>query len=112
MKTFMDDLQAGDVVCDSVNCTGQVSSGTLFMNGLEAAPSSDPCSAQVTLGGAGTVTVNHVLVHATSKILLTGLAAHTGLLYVSAILDVTSFTITSSAGLADAGLVVSYLLIN
>ena len=62
-----------------------------------------------TLGAAGTVTIANTAVDASSRFTVTvqdGGPAPTGLVYQSARVASTSFTITSTAGAADAGVVV------
>jgi hypothetical protein len=62
-----------------------------------------------TLGAGGSVTVNNNAVDANSRFVLTvqdGGPAPTGIIYQSARVAGTSFTITSTAGAADAGVVV------
>jgi hypothetical protein len=64
-----------------------------------------------TLNASGTQTVSNTRVTATSKIMLTiqdGGTVPTGFVYVSGRVASTSFSITSSAGAADNGVVVYY----
>jgi len=64
-----------------------------------------------TLNGSGTLAVANALIAATSRIVLTVQdtgAAPTGRIYNSARSNGVSFTILSSAGVADAGVIVYY----
>jgi hypothetical protein len=80
------------------------------LHGREAA---NTFAGLATLGAAGTVVVANTQVTATTKFQLTTQdagPAPTGVVYQSARVAATSFTIASSAGAADAGVVVYYQL--
>lgn len=81
-----------------------------LLESTSAGPHTTVPSGVVALNGAGTFTVLNSKLPANARILLTiqpGVAP-TGTVYVSAITANTSFTITSNAGAADAGVNVYY----
>jgi hypothetical protein len=68
---------------------------------------------QATLGGGGgMITINTKAVASNSCIIATGREPITGFLYASNIINGTSFDIISSAGAADDGKKISWLIIN
>ena len=112
--------QSGNIVDVSIaqDANGYIllSSGVTLMDGSSEGGESGGSSSVIladgnaTLDGSGTVTVANANISTIEKIFLSRQAGKSNMaIYVSAVIEGVSFTITSAAGADDAGLIIGWI---